>query len=257
MIFDVNMSLGTYPFRPLEATTAPQLVSLMDDFGITKACVGSIRAIYYHDAMDGNYELLEEIRGYEDRFVPFAVINPIYAQAKEDFLKCVDELGFKGIRLYPKQHFYSLTDPACVAILKLCGEKKIPVHLQMQMEDLRQTTLLDVKNMVTAQELADVVSLVPETIFILSNAYLHGYVGMLKDFDNVYYDIGRLDNLYQMSFRTVYDAVGAGKIVFGSGAPHQYIGVDVIKLRYLKQTDNLSDSELAAISSETLNSLIR
>jgi len=257
MIFDVNMYLGNHPFRKIKNTTAPELVALMDKFGIDKACVGTLNGIYYHDVMDGNYEVLEEIRGYEDRLVPFAVINPIYAEAKADFLKCVDELGFKGIRLHPKHHIYSLTDPACVEILKLCAQRGLPVHIPLQIEDLRQAHELDASTMVSAKEILDAAKLVPDVNFILSNAYLHAYAPAMTEVSNVYYDIGRIDNLGQTSFNAVLDAAGVDHIVFGTGAPNQYIGVDLLKLAYLKQTNEMSDADIEKIASGNLLGLIK
>lgn len=257
MIFDVNMYLGSYPFRKITNTTAPELVALMDKFGIAKGCVATLNGVFYHDVMDGNYELLEEIKGYEDRLVPFAVINPTYAEAKNDLVKCVEELGFKGIRLHPKHHFYNLTDPECVDLLKYCAEKKIPVHIPLQIEDLRQAHKLDVCTMVQPAEILEAAKLVPDVTIILSNAYLHAFAPALKECENIYYDIGRIDNLYQTSFNTVLDAVGVEKIVFGSGAPTNYIGVDLIKLMTLKDTNGMSDEDVEKIASGNLLKLVK
>jgi len=207
--------------------------------------------------MDGNYEVLEQIRGYEDRLVPFAVINPIYAEAKNDLIKCIDELGFKGIRLHPKHHFYKLTDPACVELLQICAEKNVPVHIPLQIEDLRQANYLDVSTMVPASEILAAAKLVPNVNIILSNAYLNGYSHVLKEVSNIYYDIGRIDNLYQTSFAAVLADAGIDKIVFGTGAPTQYIGVDLIKLAMMKETDGLSDEDIEKISSGNLLKLVK
>lgn len=252
MIFDVNMYLGSYPFRKISNTTAPELVALMDKFGVDKGCVATLNGIFYHDVMDGNYEVLEQIRGYEDRLVPFAVINPVYAEAKNDLIKCVEELGFKGIRLHPKHHFYKLTDPECVDLLKYCGEKKIPVHIPLQIEDLRQAHKLDVNTMVSVAEIHEAAKLVPEATIILSNAYLHAYAPAMKDVSNVYYDIGRIDNLYQTTFNMVLNAAGIDHIVFGTGAPTNYIGVDLIKLMTLKETNGMSEEDVEKIASGNL-----
>ena len=262
MLIDVNTFVGTYPFRKLKRHTASELVSLLDRFGIDQACVGSASGIYYHDVMDGNYDLLEEIKPYQNRLIPFAVINPTYAQATEDFCKCIDELGFKGVRIYPNQHSYRLTDPKCLAFLRLCGEKQIPVQIQLQIEDLRQAHMLESAVMISADEIAQAAQAAPQTNLILSNAYLHMYAPVLAPIDRerkgkIYYDLGRIDNLFQTSFQTVLNTVGVSQIVFGSGAPMQYIGVNVLKVKFLKETDGLTDAALEQITAGNLQTLRR
>ncbi|NLC45413.1 MAG: metal-dependent hydrolase, partial [Clostridiales bacterium] len=106
MLIDVNTYIGNYPFRPIRNNSAKELLELLDDHNIDKACVSSISGVYYRDVMKGNYELLEDIAPYGERFIPVCNINPMYAEAASDFKRCIEELGFKGVKLFPKQHGY-------------------------------------------------------------------------------------------------------------------------------------------------------
>jgi len=84
MIFDCNAYLGHWFARQIRNNTAPELVALMDENEIDKACVGSLSAIMYRNGQPGNEKLAEEIADYRDRLVPFGVINPDYPDWEYD-----------------------------------------------------------------------------------------------------------------------------------------------------------------------------
>jgi len=75
MIIDMNAYLGHWPFRRLRYNAAPELLDLMDEKGIDRACVSSASAIFFKNSQAGNEELAEQIEPYRDKLIPFAVIN--------------------------------------------------------------------------------------------------------------------------------------------------------------------------------------
>ena len=109
MIIDVNTYIGHWPFRQLRNNTAKGLIDVMDETGITVACVSSVHSIFYKDTQEGNRELFNEIAPYKERFLPYAVINPVYPGWKKDFLTCIKDMNMKGLELYPYYHQYNLT----------------------------------------------------------------------------------------------------------------------------------------------------
>ena len=76
MIIDVNAYIGHWPFRKIEYDTAEKLLRLMDNKGIDIACVSNLNSIFYRDVMEGNIELIKQIKTHTDRFIPFGLINP-------------------------------------------------------------------------------------------------------------------------------------------------------------------------------------
>ena len=122
MLIDVNAYLGHFAFRHLRYNTAEELLKLMDEKEIDKAIVSSASAITYRNAQSGNEELFEEVKGHEDRLIPFAVINPAYAGWEDDLRMC-HELGMRGLRLYPKWHNYNLTDICCIELIEAAVER--------------------------------------------------------------------------------------------------------------------------------------
>ncbi|MGD8237415.1 MAG: metal-dependent hydrolase, partial [Armatimonadota bacterium] len=113
MLIDVNAYLGHWAFRELRNNTAARLVRLMDRKGIDLAVVSSASAILYKNSQAGNEQLARDTRRHGDRLIPFAVINPAYADWEHDLAVCVEDLGMRGLRLYPGYHNYALADASC------------------------------------------------------------------------------------------------------------------------------------------------
>ena len=110
MLIDTNAYLGSFAFRRLRHNTPDALLRLMDEKGIDKAIVSSASAITYRNAQSGNEQLAAAVTSHRDRLIPFAVVNPFYAGWQDDLKICHEELGMKGLRLYPKWHNYALSD---------------------------------------------------------------------------------------------------------------------------------------------------
>ena len=254
MVIDVNAHIGHYPFRRTKHKTAADLVGLMDKYGVDKSCAASINAIYYKDSMQGNYELLDEIAPFADRLLPFCVINPEYNRAKEDFIECVDKLGFKGLRLYPKQHAYKLDGELSVELMRIAAEKGVPVHIPILLEDMRGHHALDVAVPLDAEEIKRAALSSPGTDIMLSNEYLQYYARVIEPAckdrpGGVYYDIGRVDCIYLTSLRDLVREAGYGRLLFGTGAPLQNMAVQFVKLHYMQAIMWTTPEQIEAITS--------
>jgi len=262
MLIDVNAYIGHYPFRIFKYRTAVDLIKQMDKYGIDKSCVSSLNAVYYTDCMDGNYELLDEIAPYSDRLIPFCVINPEYNEAINDFLLCVDNLGFKGLRLFPRQQHYDLSGEASVELLKTAGEKNIPVHIPILLQDLRGCHPMENPKQISAEEIKDAALAAPYTNIILSNAYLSHYSYIIEPACKehpgmIYYDIGRLDCLqFPDGIATVAENAGYDHILFGTGALLQNIPVQLVKLHYMNKLGTVSPEQLEGIKNKNISRIV-
>ncbi|MFH5800553.1 amidohydrolase family protein [Haladaptatus sp. CMAA 1911] len=135
-VVDANAYLGHWPFRELDAS-ADGVLETMDETGIDTAVVSSLESVCYRDVHPGNRTLAAAIDGHEDRFVPFATVNPRYAAWEEDLEECVEELGMQGVKLLPNYHDYDLDDPAAVELGRRCADLGVPVMLVATLEDQR------------------------------------------------------------------------------------------------------------------------
>ncbi|MGQ9515364.1 MAG: amidohydrolase family protein [Thermoproteota archaeon] len=160
MIIDFNTYVGNWPFRRLPVRSAEELLKLMDTHGIDVAAVSSLNSTLYIDVHEGNLELLEEIKNHKGRFIPLAVLNPKYPGWKDDLDECIDN-GFKGIRLYPQYHNYSLNDDECLELVKRAAELNLSISIPIRLRDRRGRHWMDRARDIELQEVERLASKLP------------------------------------------------------------------------------------------------
>lgn len=257
MLIDINTYLGHWPFRQVKSSTPGELVKIMDNAGVDMAAVSSINSVFYKDSQQGNEELMEEIAPFNTRFIPFAIINPAYTGWKKDFIRCIENMGMKGLELYPYYHQYSLTDSCAVELLKIAADKKIPVHLPCAIENIRGRHWMDTSENLSLAQVEVVLNLCPDTDFIITNGSSSNIAQYLKKAVNsrsgrVYYDFSRID-VFLPDFNSLVEAAGIDRVVFSSLAPLQYIDPQLIKLYF----SGLNDFEKEKVMSGNLKELLR
>jgi uncharacterized protein len=237
MMIDVNAYLGHFAFRRLRHNTAASLLTLMDAKGIDKAVVSSAAAITYRNAQSGNEEVAEEVCRHRDRLIPFAVINPFYAGWQDDLKICHEEFGMRGLRLYPKWHNYSLSDPCCEDLIAAATERGMVISIPLRVEDNRQRSwLLNVPD----TPLAEIVALVkahPQARFVLLNGagFVSSPLGR-KDNGlpaNYAIEISRLTAVLANELGQLITNLGPERVMFGTGMPFNYPDPALVKLEVL------------------------
>ncbi|WP_207592284.1 amidohydrolase family protein [Halomontanus rarus] len=136
-IVDANAYVGNWPFRSLDASPEA-LVDRMDEKGVDEAIVSAIDALFYRNCHRANRELVADLEGYEDRLIPFATIDPTYAAWRKDLHEAVEELGMRGVRLFPCYHDYDLDQSAVAELLRECADLDVPVMIVAVLQDQRQ-----------------------------------------------------------------------------------------------------------------------
>ncbi|MBM4084485.1 MAG: metal-dependent hydrolase [Planctomycetes bacterium] len=240
MIIDANAYLGHWATRQLRHNTPDGLLKLMDRAEIDKACVSSASAILYKNSQSGNEELAEAVEGRRDRLIPLAVINPAYAAWEKDLAWCRDVLKAKGLRLYPSYHRYALKDACCAALIKAATEMGLLVSIPIRQVDYRQRHWLVNAPDVPLPDLAALVAAHPKARFILLEGA--GYLGSdlvkkAKDLPaNYWIEISRPDAVYGNEIGQILEALGASRLVFGTGIPFKYPEPAVLRMEVLKAT---------------------
>jgi predicted TIM-barrel fold metal-dependent hydrolase len=211
----------------------------MNKFAVDISVISNLNGIFYKNTQSANEELYDELRSdkrFKDRFVPFAIINPIYAGWKDDFEISVNKMGMKGLRLFPQYHDYEITDPRLVELVKMARDKGIPVSFDIRMVDSRQRSWIDIPVFQPKEIKYDIITLewqlkniipliraVPDAKYIIVNL---ANVRKLSDEDlsvikkaNVVFDTSgreiRADNTLGVMLRTY----GIDKFAFGSHSP--------------------------------------
>lgn len=147
MLIDINAYVGHWPFMQLKYNSCAALGERMDRFGVDISLISNLNGIFYKNTHSANKELYDQIKAtkrYRDRFVAFAVINPIYAGWRRDMEESIGKLGMKGIRLYPQYHDYEMEDPSLIELVKRARDMNVPVAFNYRMVDSRQRSWMDV-----------------------------------------------------------------------------------------------------------------
>lgn len=248
MIIDTNAFLGHYPFRRLVGNKAAEMVKTMERAGIDRALVSSLGAVFYRDAHQGNAELVDEIRSWQDRFVPIAVINPKVAGWQRDLEQAVRSFGMKGVALYPEHHGYKLLDEVGDAVLKAIIELDVPLVLTQRLEDRRQRHAWDAAEDLAMGAVVESAQRHENLRIMLSN-----WIGLdgaklaaagLKG--RCLIDFARLHVLLNKDVPKLIDSLGIQSVAFGSHMPFDYVGGSLVKLANL---DTLSDEDFEKVAS--------
>jgi len=172
MLIDINANIGHWPFQQKKCNTCAELLELMDTIGVDISVVSNMNGIFYKDTQPANEELHEEImshRRFRNRFIPFAVINPIYAGWKNDLDICSTKMGVKGIRLYPLYHDYDLTDPSCIELVKNARDRGLIVAFTLRMVDSRPRSWMDINKEWSLKDIVPVLKEVPDAKYLILN----------------------------------------------------------------------------------------
>lgn len=269
MLLDINAYVGHWPFKQLKYNTCGMLLDRMNKFGVDVSVISNINGIFYKNTQSANEELHEELKSdnrFKDRFIPFAVINPIYAGWREDFDISTTKMGMKGIRIYPKYHDYEVTDPSLIELVKRARDRGLPVAFDIRMVDSRQRSWMDipvfdynatVKTDIILKEWAvrnivPIVKAVPDAKYIIVNV-----ANSIKLSDEDMAIIKKADILFDTSGREIrgdnllselLKRFGKDKFAFGTHSPI----LDYLSGRL--RIESLNETEADEVTKELLRS---
>jgi len=173
MLIDINANVGHWPFIKTNCNTCKALLERMNKYGVDKSVVSNMNGIFYKNTQAANEELHEEIlsdRKFHDRFIPFAIINPIYAGWKKDLEICNTKMGIKGIRLYPLYHDYEVTDPSCIELVKHARDRGLIVAFTLRMVDSRPRAWMDLSKELNINDILPIIKEVPDAKYLILNS---------------------------------------------------------------------------------------
>ncbi|MGV3686351.1 MAG: amidohydrolase family protein [Daejeonella sp.] len=230
MLIDINAYVGNWPFQQLQYNTCEALLDRMNKFGVEISVISNLNGIFYKNTQSANEELYKELRSarkFSDRFIPFAVINPIYAGWRDDLETSVKHFGMKGVRVYPKYHDYGIIDPACIELVKRVRDHGLPVAFEYRMVDSRQRSWMDIDYVVgtpkrewTLKDILPIVKAVPDAKYMILNyanasALTAEEMALVKNANLLFDTSGR--TITNMSdFLKLY---GTDKFAFGTHSP--------------------------------------
>lgn len=107
LVIDAHNHIGT---RHGASQTATELVAKMDQTGVDMAVI-----FPFVEGDFSNDVVTASVAQYSERLIPFCCVNPWHRdRAVEELRHCVEDLGFKGLKLHPTLHGYHLADHGLV-----------------------------------------------------------------------------------------------------------------------------------------------
>lgn len=229
MLIDINAYIGHWPFRRLQGNTLRSLLERMNRFGVEKSIVSNINGIFYKVPDFANRELHEAInsdRRFGDRFIPFAVLNPAVPWWERALEEAHEEMGMRGVRLYPLYHEYELTDSRCVALVRAARDRGLPVAIPQRMIDIRMRSWLDVDRQLDYEDIAALVREVPDARYMMLDTRYQAGERAEKTLQqaDILFDSTRasgtpITGLNGASLPYLHETFGLEKIAFGTGTP--------------------------------------
>ncbi|MFA6714077.1 MAG: amidohydrolase family protein [Victivallaceae bacterium] len=231
-IFDINTAIGHWPFRKLEFESVSELRNVLESHGISRAAAVNTNGIFYKNCHDANLELHSWLQGHEDFFTGIATVNPLYAKWDKDLRESVECLGFKGVRIVPQYHDYELNSVPAAEIADLAAALAIPVFIPQRLVDIRQRHWLDTEKVNDFESVYNFCIRHPDTRIIYTEAVVsaESFNGKEKC-PNLFIETSRMRSAYGQQISKLAAVIGAGQLVFGSGAPFKEISPALLKLR--------------------------
>jgi len=199
-----------YPFNV--GIGVDDLVRIMDAYRIEITVVCDVN----------NEAILNAVRRYPQRFIGAVWVDPREENAETTIRHYIEDLGFKGIKLHPLLHMFSLSSKASKRILGVAGELGVPVFihtghpptsLPWQVEDL-------------AREYPDV-----QIVMIHmghGNAfYIQGSIEIAARRENVYLETSGMPMSSKIA--EAYEVV-PDKVLFGTDIPCHHPAVEITKV---------------------------
>jgi len=248
MRIDINAFFGHWPYWPLPHTSGDDLLRLLDRFGIDRAAITSLRGLH-DDWRQANRETLALAASHGDRLTPIAAMSPMTGGGGE----ALDQLaaqGFRGIRLYPLLlQGYSLRSPFAEEIARTAGELEMFVILPTRpMMNYRFPAL-------AIEDIAALASRHPRTRFILSGpnylAEFRAAIEAMHRCRNIVIETSCMQGF--QAVRRMVDAVGAKRVLFGTGAVLHYPACNFAKLDHA----DLTEKQRTAVAAENARRMLR
>jgi predicted TIM-barrel fold metal-dependent hydrolase len=139
-----------------------EFVEAMDIYGVNKAWILPATGLV-KDFKAGNDTVYEFTKKYPDRLERFFTVSPIYSELVVDEIKrCVEVMGFKGIKLHPWLQSFSVT----FNIVNRIIEESIKYNLPVLFHD-------GTPPFSDSLQIANLAELYPEAKIILGHSGLH------------------------------------------------------------------------------------
>ncbi len=240
VIFDVNLSLGRWPFRPSDKETRDSLADYLAKQGITGGLVRSAEAALSRVPDLENERLIQRCQGWAG-FIPLPIVNPAWKFWR-------DLKGLPAAALYPGFQHFSLADQATIDMGRGLAERGILPVIVMREEDERAQHPLCKIPPVPSADLDAFAKALGDTPVLVLNAYNAEILRTTAP--NLNFDFAFAESCYPLV--PLIQKHGAARILYGSHSPFFCASAATSKLADLD-----GEEATAAVTSRNARRLLR
>ena len=226
MIIDVHGHLGNINFAPFWQADTQTLEKYCQQADVDFLCVSSSRSIMY-DVHEGNAEL-DKALAKSDKLLGYVVYNPVFPSSVEDLSYLKSNSKFKGVKIHPDYHGYSLDSRSCRDQVEAVADQTSVM--------LFHVSCMPGTGFSPAMTVAEIAKHHPDTKFILAHMagiFQNGNYPYFPNMDslervmeiagdNCFIDTAHfLMYVYPGVMEKMYRLAGADHIVFGTDVPLQ------------------------------------
>ncbi len=242
---DINTHIGHWPFRKLPCITVGALLKEMDRLGVERAALCHNHSVFYRNSHRANEELFAQTKAHRDRLCPVGTLNPCYIKWPEDLDICVNEFGFKAIRMLPAYHNYCLDSPDAAQMASKLAAMKLAALIPFRIVDKRQAHWFDTRVNVSPNVVLDLAEKIPQLKIITTQVVGALFPDLLKRLKkqaaaNVCFDISRIHTILPRELPQLIKQLGKQRFFYGSAMPFRTAESAILRLALLKNSSDRS-----------------
>ena len=241
MVIDFHTHLGL--FSPAGSESIVEHVAALRGMGVDKAAVSSVDALLSSctDHRKANDDLVRTLKGYEEMYYSFAVVNPLFGRAAcDEVRRAVEVLGMRGLKLHPWLQGFSVSQEYMHPVIETCVDLDVPVLFHDGTPPYG-----------TPFQIADLARRYPEAKIVL------GHSGLNDLWKNALKAALKYENVYlclcgppMLALQRIAERVPADRLLFGSDFMGRNEGTLAYRLQKIFRL-RISEEDRAQILSGT------
>ena len=185
-----------------------EMLSALDAFGVGRVWISPASGLYANGEFPAaNEALFRFCREAGGRMEGFFTVNPNYGEKSvEEVHRCVQQYGFRGLKLHPWLQSFPVSIPAVGRVVEACIGYGIPILFHDGTPPYASTL-----------QIANLAERYPKATILL------GHAGLIETYDNAIAAANRMKNLYLclcgpsiFHLQKIVASVPAEKLLFGT-----------------------------------------
>ncbi len=222
MRIDVNLFLGSYPWRRVPGTSPEAALRAMDRVGIDRAWATHLPGLFWRDPAEGN-AWLYEVAAREARFKPVPAVHPGLPRWESDLAAARDAKA-PAVRCDPTLFAIDPAGAEMRALVAACADAGVAILMAVRLEDARQRHPHDRASELPAAAIRTLVRSHPRARLVVTHAD-RGFVQEVhfgstpEEAARIWWDICWLWGPPEDHLEILLATMGVERFVFGTGLP--------------------------------------